>query len=604
MRRVALLISLLLLAVASVAAAPAASANPMKELRGSCPALVRAEGSLPSYSQDVVSSALRGRFHLGHDFYPNIRPGTSWTRNPYHSANYLHRLYGLGWLDPLISAYNDPKHLYSSAQERSALSKALALSWSFVQADKSGHVQHGAAWLARIVAIRSEYLAYVARASACAGMLTRKQASGFLTSLHRHGRFLGHFNSKNSNHRLTVQMALAVLGKQFPSDGGFTKAGNAASRAFHRAFHRGYDEASGVWMENSPGYFDYALTLIDTWLGVVDPNDQGLLDARSKMQDALAWLTAPDDNVAQFGDSYLVPPEPQVGAIASTQSGMWVAQKAGYAAVKDPRTGGYLVISSSFHTWHHKHADDMSFELYDRQQRVVADTGKYDSTVPRYAKFETSAAAHSTMTVDGQDFLWFWHKHHDKPSPYGSGIEASGQADGWYAILATNPLTRRQGVTHERLFLYKPGTALVVYDIVRSSSSHRYTRYFQLGPAAQTSSISSTGLFMNGVGTAHALTDWADAPTGATQDVSGQRSPLAGWVYPQFRQAKRRDTVSWTSQAKDMDAAAVFTLGNSPLTAHGLPRTAGDLADVALSDGTQIAVSRSGTSLSVAAGPK
>jgi hypothetical protein len=591
-------------AAALLAGAPSAgaSASALSELKHSCPADYRAEGIQASFEPSRVNEALNGHFDLGHNFTPTLHPGTSWLKDPYHSANYRHRLYDLSWLDVLIWAYKDPKNRYSDSTQTGALNQARKLAWSFVRADRKGKVDKKTAWLDHVAARRAEYLAYIARVSACQGALSSSDAGAFLKELRRHDSFLRNVHSHIANHRLSVQMALAILGHQLPKERNFARAGREATTKFHKAFHQGFDEDSGVWLENSPGYFDYAIRLVDTWLGAVDPNDKDLLDARDKMQVALAWLTAPSGNEAQLGDTLLLPPQPEVGALASVQEGMWVAQRAGYVVVKDPRTGGYLVISSSFHTWHHKHADELGFELYDRFHRVVADTGKYDNTIPLYNRFETSARAHSTMTIDGQDFLWFWNQHKDKPKPYGSGIEATGQGNGWYGVLATNPLTQRQGVNHDRLFLYKPGVALIVYDMVHSDQRHSYTRYFQLGPDVTTTKVGPAALALSGAGSAGALTDWTDAQTAAADIVRGQKNPLAGWTYPAFRTAEPRDTVSWTSEGTDLNAAAAFSLAGHAAAVTNVSTPAGTLGSITLADATQVTVTRNNNSLQISAG--
>lgn len=599
MRRAAFIV-LLALAIAGVSGPGSAQAS---AIHGSCPAHYLAEGTQSSYDPGRVNKALRGHFSLGIGFNPSLRPSMSWEHGRYHSANYLHRLYDLSWLDILVWTYRDPKHRYPHSRQNKALKEAEALAFSFVKADRTHNVKEGAAWLDRVAARRAEYLAYLARAGTCEHMLNRHQQSAFMGELKKHAHSLSHSDGSTANHRLSVQMSLAILGRQIPYVRSIAKAGRAATRRFHAAFHRGYDEDSGVWMENSPGYFGYALRLVDTWLGAVNPNDKDLLSARSKMKEALAWLTSTSGDQAQLGDTYLSPPLADVGAIASTQDGMWVAPKAGYAVVKSQLYGDYLVVSSSFQTWHHKHADDLSFELYDRQQRIVADTGQYDSTIGRYEKWEHSAYAHSTMTVDNQDFLWFWKRHRDKPKPYGSGILASGQGDGWYAILAGNPLTERQGVHHERLFLYLPGKVLVVYDMVHASSAHDYTRYFQLGPQVRANTLNASTLDLGGVA-AKSLANWTSSATGAPKVVRGGPKPGPGWTYPGFREAEKRDTVSWTTHAKDMQSAAVFSLANSsPLSAIVGTPVGGDLALLTLSNGTVLSVARSGAALTVSALP-
>lgn len=589
------------LAVGGALLAGAGGASAGSLLTKGCPPTYRAEGTQPTYLPSRVDDARHGTFFLVHRLRAQIHPGMSWKQAPHHSENYLHSLYDFGWIDVLLWAYHDPKDRYSDAEQIGALRQARDLAWAWVQAEAAHKVRPGIAWRDRITARRAEYIAYIAKANACQGALSKKQTKGFLASLMRAARFLGNTHTDIANHKLSVQMGLAILGKQLPV-GKIAKAGRKATRQFHQAVHRGLDESSGVWLENSPGYFDFALRLISTWLGAVDSQDHELLQARDKMYEALAWLTSTAGTEAQLGDTFFVPPIPDIGAVAYTQNGLWVARHAGYAAVKDQRTGGYLVVGASFHSWHHKHADDGGFELYDRNQRIVADTGTFDNTDRRYQNFARSAAAHSVLTVDGQDFLWFWHKHRDKPKPYGTGIEATGSGDGWYAILVTNPMLHRQGVQQERLFLYRPGTALIVYDTVSSQSGHRYTRYFQLGPDVSSSKQSGSDLSLTGAGSVAGLTDWADSPTGPAEVVRGSENPLAGWTYPKLRKKEPRDTVSWTTNAQSMRAAAVFALGGKQLSLADVNGAVGGLPQISLSDGTTLDVTRSGNTLQVSAG--
>ena len=179
--------------------------------------------------------------------------------------------------------------------------------------------------------------------------------------------------------------------------------------------------------------------------------------------------------MAQFGDTSLEAPRPEARVSAATQSGFWVAPRSGYAVVKDVVAGGWLAIASAYHSGTHKHSDELSFELYEQGRRLVQDTGVYHKDHDRFFEFQRSPVAHSTLVVDGRPI------DSEQTQPYGSGIMAWGQGDSWYAVWARNPVVRRQGVTHERLFLYHPRYALLVVDSTKSNRPHSYTRYFQLG---------------------------------------------------------------------------------------------------------------------------
>ncbi len=208
------------------------------------------------------------------------------------------------------------------------------------------------------------------------------------------------------------------------------------------------------------------------------------------MYAALAWLTSTAGTEAQIGDTFWVPPIPEIGGIAYGQNGLWVARHAGYAVVKDQATGGYLAVSASFHTWHHKHADDGSFELYDRNggSWPTRDLRRHDR------RYQLRPLRCRPLDAHGRrpGLPLVLAQAPRQAEPYGPDGDRPGC--GWYAILVTNPMLHRQGVSQERLFLYHPGLALIVCDDVRSKRAHRYTRYFQLGPDVAASKRSASAL--------------------------------------------------------------------------------------------------------------
>src|SRR5207247_2596913 len=139
--------------------------------------------------------------------------------------------------------------------------------------------------------------------------------------------------------------------------------------------------------------------------------------------------------------------------------------------------------------------------------------------------------------VDGKDGRVYHHR-----TPYGSGILASNEdqlnanpeaSGGWYAVEARNPLVGSAGVSSERFYLYKPGSALIVIDHVRASKSHSYRRYFQLGPTVNASKTSG-GFNLTASGLSGHL--WSESSTGEKVGMArGQNEPSAlGWVFTDF----------------------------------------------------------------------
>ena len=126
------------------------------------------------------------------------------------------------------------------------------------------------------------------------------------------------------------------------------------------------------------------------------------------MVDVAGWFTMPDGNKPQFGDTELRLSRYEAALAAADDDGLQVYPRGGFAIVKDRATNSYFAITSVFHSYKekgypgvsHKHADDLSFELYERGQRIVSDTGVFNKDEGHFRDFGRSAQAHSVLTVD------------------------------------------------------------------------------------------------------------------------------------------------------------------------------------------------------------
>ena len=171
----------------------------------------------------------------------------------------------------------------------------------------------------------------------------------------------------------------------------------------------------------------------------------------------------------------------------------------------------------------------------------------------------------------------------DSSLAYGSGLTAAGEGDGWYAIEGRNRLLLGQGVAHTRLFLYRPGTALVIVDGLRSDAVHTYTRYLQLHPNVELGDRDPIGIQINAPGFAGAIYDApGDNPASRTQ-VRGQRHPLQGLSSPSFREFVPRWTVAFADAGSTEARALTIALDQNALRATAAhasgPRTTVELTD-------------------------
>ena len=118
---------------------------------------------------------------------------------------------------------------------------------------------------------------------------------------------------------------------------------------------------------------------------------------------AAAWFVKPDGEMTQFGDSNL---EPVPDWAQGQGPGSRAYFGAGFAFVREPGPAGdlgYLAVTDGFHNLTHKHADELSFELFDHGASIVSDTGLYHKDPGEIRDYVVSNRAHSGLVVDGLD---------------------------------------------------------------------------------------------------------------------------------------------------------------------------------------------------------
>jgi hypothetical protein len=321
----------------------------------------------------------------------------------------------------------------------------------------------------------------------------------------------------------------------------------------------------------------------------------------SKMTDVAGWLIEPDGKRVLLGDSNLKPTPPEAAAAGRNDDGMLFLRRSGIGMVKRPRPNpAFLLFAATFQNGTHNQADALTTDLFDRGQRILSDSGLYDKDDDPWQVFSRAAYSHSVMTIDGRTFPL------DKKFRYGSGLRASGQGDGWFAMEGTNPNAKRRGVDHNRLLLYKPHYALIVIDSARSKKSHTYQRFFQLGKDIEATKTGAATVKLSGKGGFRGqLTSTGTAPS-KVELLKGQRNPVRGWLFPHYRVKVPRTTAEFNDRGKNVDEAATFSLvrGEPVVATLDRPVSRSGAAVTLRAGGKQVGrvqVGRSGRRLSVSA---
>jgi hypothetical protein len=561
-------------------------------LAAPCPEPEGAGVATGSPDRREIAAARAGRFTIYNGVALRLEPPIDWHADPLDALRFRDTFQKLRFLNPLL-------YDYAVNGNRAALRQALAVVLDWVRSNPRGGAGTAPeAWIDKVTGDRVPLIAYVTRAAACEDMLSRFQARELLDSMRRHAQLLAAVGGRDTtNHGLFADLGLALVTDYFPFLAGSDQRLELAERQFLKTLRGRL--AEGVWLEQSTAYQFLAIRAVERFVAYT--GDQQAEEVLARMKRAAAWFVEPDNEMTQFGDSYLFPVPPWGLRIADRLRGLEAFPRAGFAFVRAPGRDeagdGYLAVASDFHNTTHKHADELSFELYDHGHRIVSDTGLYHKDPGPIRDFVLSARAHSVLTVDRQGFPIL-----DPSKAYGSGLVGTGRGDGWFAIEGTNPLLRDQGVRHTRLFLYRPREALVVVDDVSSASSHEYTRRFQLGPDVGISDRGPSVTALRAPGLHGRLYDAPAPERAARTEVRGSHKPLAGLTSPHFRVFEPRWTVSYDSRAADAAYATTFAFDPPTLRARVERLGAGGATVELHGTGSQpivLRVTRSGRTLSV-----
>ncbi len=576
-RSSALLLAAAMLAVLAAPAGAATSSDVRRLQSAECPGEYRTVLELPPYTADQVEDALDWRFELI-ERKTRLEPPVNWDKDPYDSRSWTARLHSWTWIDILLKAYVEDGN-------RQALARARGLALDWIKRNPRGP---RLPWSDKVTGDRAGYLAYATRAAACEGKLSDSQAARLLDAARQHGAYLT--NDRNyspSNHGLFMDAGLILLGDYLSFLGPADRWQDHAWARTTRAYRKAVQWREGVHLEHSPHYHYVVYKILDTLLDVAREPDDELLALRDRMRAIGGWFAMADGLMLQFGDTPREPAPEWAKEGGRGLRGISPTRRSGYAVVK-PNADDYFAVTAGYHSAAHKQADELHFELYQQGERVLLDTGRYgferdksDSDKVKAREYTLANRAHSTLAVDRRNF------HQGERNIYGSGIEATGVGDGWYAVEAVNPLLRRQGVAHRRFYLYRPAEALVVVDQVKSDDRHEYRRYFQFGTDIAVDKTSSTTYELSAGAFRGAL---RDAPTGSDAGrriVKGQGGPMLGWYTTGgWKGFRERSTAVFDSEAKNVQHTTALALdGTEPLSA--------DIGQVGV-DGATVSLHRAG----------
>jgi hypothetical protein len=506
------------------------------------------------YSSKVRRAARRWKFEVFH-FKVRLKPPINWERDPYGSRSFRQVLHGFQWMDALFNSQKRTKD-----EKPLRMARDIALDWIKSNPRRFKPGRQGFAWHPKAAADRAGYLGYLTRAAGCKGLLNRKQASLLVRSMKAHGSYLSSSkHHQESNFGLFQDVGLLLLSKYISFDKGKSKGWQRQAIQRFPETLEGRRSSENVWLEHSTQYQFLAIRLLRDFINFKPGKepDPALTKVLDKMRAVTGWFVSPDGTYSVLGDTELEEAPEWGYNPRGTYQGLKSFPRSGFAMARSGNS--YLATSASFHNLTHKHADELNFELYDRGLKIVHGPGNYGyDREEEFRDYQLANRSHSVVAADGLDFAL------DSANAYGSGIVATGRGDGWFAIEGTNPLLLKQGIAHDRLFLFKPGQTLVIVDRIRADKQHTYHRFYQLGAPIQIQGRGPGELGLSAPTLKGALHDRAAAAGDATRVlVKGRSAPLQGFMFPGFRVAVPRWSVEYLSKAADANYITTFTLNGA-----------------------------------------
>lgn len=461
-------------------------------------------------------------------------PGFDWTSDPFTDANWRFQINAWRPLDALMAAH----HLAGSLP---ALRQAVAimLDWAAFERESS---RRRLLWNDMSTGIRAAKLAYVlahpdfhrlgARTRVALEGLARRHLEQLRDPL---------FISRSNHAIAQIQgaMALCRVRPGWPeAQGGDGYVRDILVGLLHDQF--GHE---GLHLEHSPAYHFFGLReftrLHDSgWYDHVPELGESLDRAHA----AAPWLLFPDGLMSAIGDSSAKRRTEPPPAFDTEFAGR-LFREAGYAVIRrkpglPARRSPMLTATCAHHGGVHKHADELSFEMFELGRRLFVDTGKYTyNNRGPWRPFTNSARAHNT--IDVLDAVA--DNGLSTATPAGGGFTSLRQTR-WGWTLSGAYARPEHGFAHRRQFLYRPAHWLILLDEVSSDRERAPTAWLHLDPELEAERDGDGWRFPGGD-----IAYVADHPLDLTR-ARGAEDPIQGWIATDYHMKVENDALGarWT----------------------------------------------------------
>ncbi len=446
-----------------------------------------------------------------------------WGADPYNDRNWRYQLNAWRMTDPILNEYFKTK-------DPALIEEALEFAEDWYHYHFIEKKSHPFSWYdmaAGIRAIRIAFFLDMIQRGIIHINEERKKNIISLADIHisklKEDKFIN-----ISNHGLFQVAGLNLLCQIASSRPACANTKDFIERKFKEIISGQFTE-QGVHTENSPSYHFFVLEDILIQLKALE----GISNVESIIKKAKSispWLVFPNKKVVRVGDSGGNKKDISAFSTDAKKTCMNSGKcflvgdltASGYAIIRsipDAKNQSMIFVTGMAHNLGHKHADELSFELFEFNRFIFVDSGKYGYQKDDMRNYIVSPAAHNTISLQ------------NKVVPVksikliGSYLKPIQETQDGFQIRGT--VSKQPFFTQERSIFYNPGKKLRIEDIVLSTNEHTYISSLHLAPDLDPI-VKDNGFRVNFKG--GFLEAKLISNDCAISKIRGQQDPIIGWV--------------------------------------------------------------------------
>lgn len=465
-----------------------------------------------------------------------LRLPLDWGADPFGDRNWQFMLHAWRMNDTRFQAYFDSKdvsHLHAAV--------AIAEDWYRFHVEQGRKARFS--WDDMATGLRASQLALLLDRIYSGELTVEDGTRAHLEELADiHARRLHKEDAIAANNRGLFQLVgldlLCTVAAERPACDG---AKDFARTMYDKLLKTSYSD-EGVHLEHSPSYHFVADTLLASgpkrrWPDLTEP-------VLAKAQAIEPWLVFPDGFIARIGDSGGLkptlredPPDP-VCLFDNRCYAVKDLTKSGYAIVRSLPSKGANKQSMLFVTgmaWRltHKHADDLSFELYEGGRLIFVDSGKFGYEAHPMRRYVRGAAAHNTISLADS------HIGPKDVEMVGTELEPIEHDRAGFTIAGA---TERPGLfSQTRRIAYDPGRSIVIHDELSAEAQRQYASSLHLAPDLLPK-VDARG-FTADLGSGRLFRAEVDEADCRIESARGQEEPVLGWISLEYKKVEQISVV-------------------------------------------------------------